>query len=174
MWFTLVWHWVKCWETVHSLSEFFLLMLLKSSSLVMQFCDIIHFLPSTVCLCHQRLCETVCSQKRKERKKKKHIRWNVLKSFERKVTYLFTEDCSAVHTHLFIEHQYLIIWLCCEVHLRAQLHPAYLTSLLRCACCWPFLAVLCPELRSCFWLVIDIKKLNVWFDLMWPCVVFCN
>ena len=49
--------------------------------------------------------------KKKIRKKKKHIKWYVLKSFERKVTYLFTEDYSAVQTHLFIEHQYLIIWL---------------------------------------------------------------
>ena len=160
MWFTLVWHWVKCWETIDSLSEVFLLMLLKFFSLVMHFCDITH----------QRLCETVCSQKRKKERKRNisnGMFWRVLKG-----RWLI---CLLKITQLY-RHIYLLnisIWLYgCEVHLRAQLNPAYLTSLLRCACCWLFLAVLCPELWSCFWLVIDIKEIECVIQPDVTCVVY--
>ena len=55
------------------------------------------------------------------------------------------------------------IWLFgCEAHLRAQLIP-----LLRCACCWLFLTVLCPELWSCFSLVMEWLKGNWMCDSTW-------
>ena len=110
--------------------------------------------------------------KEKRKKEKETYQMECFEEFWKEGNYKFVYwDCSAVHTHLFVEHQYLIIWLCCEVHLRAQLHPVYLTSLLRCACCWPFLAVLCPELWSCFWLVIDIKKIEC---VIRPDVTLCG